>query len=353
MELWLTLVALYAWQCIVWLRAPSAVFGPGWLGPGDLHRRGVQLASPWPSTPTLIAARWPFRLSNDARSIVIAGRGELDTDQAFELDGITLEVRNTKLRVDGRLALQAASKAQARDWQHVIGSTAACTEDARPQHWRSACTRSLDHERLSTQLEHAQRVTRWLRVGADVMALAVFVAVPLAGLSLGSEFALARAIPGLAALHLVVLALAFVAHRRLFRERVGERAEEIFMAALYPPALLRRPAAWVDAATAGYHPLAWVRILEAPDHAQLIWRREGAWLERRASAAPGEASAIELERDLLEAAWPDAWQAPDHRTRVDPTAESYCPVCWDDFRSGFDRCAGCDVATVPYPISAD
>ncbi len=355
MELWLTFIALYAWQCLVWLRVPSAVFGPRWLGADDLQRTGVQALSPWPSTLGAIASPIPFALvSNDcdADAIVLRRSDDIETAPPLALDGLELERRGAKVVAHGRAILVAPSKTAARHWCTAIAAVANAAPAERTAVYAREIGHSLDADALRDRLTAARRATRWLGLVCDVDLLFLLAGVPALGLLFGSEYALAISLPALAGLHVLGVVLAFFVHRRLFPDRRGERAEELFMAALYPPALLRRPAAWVDAAVTGFHPLAWARVALPENEAKRVWMRERARLEGEAARRSDESPALCAEREAIEARWPSTWSQPQTRARVDPLAESYCPVCWDDFRSGFDHCRSCNAETIPYEKAA-
>jgi len=353
MELWLTLIALYAWQCILWLSLPGAVFGPRWLGADDLRRAGPQWLSPWPTTLGVVAAPLPFDLSPDARSVVVHTGASTGPPHVLDLDGLGLdgpglERRQAKLRAGGQTIAKAASKAQAGIWYLALASLAAAPPPERATRFDAFVARSLDAEALRARLGEARDATRWLGRICDLQLLLTFFAVPAVGAVLGGEFALAVSWPALGAVHVFALVLAFIAHRQLFPERGGERFEELFMAALYPPALLRRPQAWIDAAAAGHHPLAWVQVLAPEPEARPIWLRACARLERQAVRDDTRADGARREHAMVLSAMPEAWRDNAMRARTDPTAESYCPVCWNDYRSGFPHCASCDAETIAY-----
>jgi hypothetical protein len=353
MELWLTLVALYAWQCMAWLRVPSAVFGPRWLDPGDLHRRGVHALSPWPSTLGVVAARLPFLPVDAGRAFVVQAGDTLGASHAIAFDPLDLERRGVRVLANGRVMLKASSTAQARCWADILARLAAMPAADRMGAWRRVLAESLDHRALAERLDDAGRATRWLARVCDVDLLFMGLGLPAAGLLLGGELVLAVSLPALGGLHVIALVCAYLAHRRLFPDRGGERAEEILMAALYPPALLRRPPAWVDAATAGFHPLAWTRLLTDDAKTRRTWLGEVTRLSRETERSSLEAPALRIERDLLVDLAPHEWTRAPERPRSDPTAASYCPICGDDFRAGFDRCAGCDVETIRYAASLE
>lgn len=348
MELWITLVALYAWQCIVRLAVPGAIFGPRWHRRGELRRSGAKALSPWPSTLGVVATPLPFDLTPDAMALVVRDPTPSQGEQPIPLEPLALERRQTKLLSLGRSVLRAASKAEAARWEEWIRRLAALPSAERNAGFRALVDASLDADGLATELASARHATRWLAALCDALLVSSMLGVPLAGLFLGSDYVLAIALPALGVLYLVTLVLAFLAHRRLFPARRGERIEDLSMAALYPPVLLRLPQVWVDAATTGHHPLAWIRVLSPEAEARSAWLRESARLEWQAARDESRRARAVCEFDAVQAHMPGPWRRLARREAQDPTAASYCAICWEDFRPGFARCPSCDAATIPY-----
>ena len=227
----------------------------------------------------------------------------------------------------------------------MVRSLASAEPAARPARLAGHWAASLDAETLGARLAEAQRATWALGWVCDLQAASVFLVVPALGFWAGAERALFVSLPVLGAVHAVAVWLAFRCHRRLFPDQRRERGEELAMAALYPPALLRLPQRWVDAAVAGFHPLALARSVWPAEAWHEAWCRELAWLALREPWRGPERAA------LLQAAPPEVRDAPP-RPQRDPTAASYCPVCLDDFRPGFERCRACQATTVVYPATA-
>lgn len=357
MELWLTLIALYAWQCSVRLPEGSAVFGPRWHRGAAPWLRGVHWLSPRPSTLGVVAMRMPFHLSQNGLALVAhsdlsrGGSPSGSRQRTVELDaGASFEEHGALVTAGGRPFVACASKAWARVWQRSARVLVEATAEGRVARWRAIVADSLDTAALEARLHDARRRTRWLGRTCDALALGAFVATPLIGAALGAEAALVRAGPILALLAVVALLLAGRAHRALLPEQRAARATLLLQAALYPPALLRLCAQIVDDATVGAHPLAWLAVLGQRDAARTAWAREIAVLERRARIEPDQTGWLALCCETLRDARPrelDPERAPSPR---DPDAESYCPVCLDEFRGGFGRCADCDCATTRYPV---
>lgn len=353
MELWLTLTALTAWQCAVWLPGQSAVFVPSWRLRGALRTRGARWLSPWPGALGLVATRLPFharggRLVADVPLAKAAGAVDPHPRSVPLSAQSTIEVVGSRVAVDGRPFVPAASRSQARVWLWIAAELAPLDPGERPDALARHLAASLDHAAFGRRLAEARRAVRGLAAVCDALFVAMLAAVPAAGLWVGAERAIFVSAPALLAGHLAAVVLAVRAHRTLFPDLRSERQEEIWTAALYPPALLRLPQRWVDAAVAGHHPLAVARALWPAGRWREAWGRELAWLDQRSSSDPERAPWYRVQRAaLLEALGPEA-PLPARRPRRDPTAASYCPICLDDFRAGFGRCEPCGATTVRY-----
>ncbi|MGH0036855.1 MAG: hypothetical protein ACQGVK_17655 [Myxococcota bacterium] len=353
MELWLTLTALYAWQCLVWLPGRSLAFVPSFRGAGALSGPGPRWLSPWPGALGIVASPLPFHPRGDrlvadvplSRSAGAFDRGERSVELGA---GSSAELVGSRLAVDGRPFVPGASRAEARVWLVLAALLARKDPAERTRELRRHLEASLDPQRLDARLAEARRGVRGLAIACNAQSLALLAGVPSLGLWMGAERAILLSAPVLLALHLTTVALAIAAHRRLFPERRAERIEEIATAALYPPALLRLPQRWIDAALAGFHPLAVARALWPEPKWRQAWRRALARLERSAADPSEDSEWIEAQRGALQEAVSDLpdWSTP--RRRSDPTASSYCPICLDDYRAGFARCAECGTATVAY-----
>jgi hypothetical protein len=351
--LWLTLTALYAWQCIVWLPGQSAAFVPSLRRWAELRARGARWMSPWPGALGVTATRIPFhvrgeRLVADVPLARSAGAVDATPREIALHRGSSIEVRGTRVAFDGRPFLPATSRAQARVWLWIAAALARVEPAARSDELARHLAASLDGAALGRRLGEARRTVRWLAAACNGLACAIFAIVPVAGAWVGAERAIFVSAPALLVLHGVALALAARAHRKLFPDQTAERREEIWTAALYPPALLRLPQRWVDAALAGHHPLAVARALWPEPRWRDAWSRELAWLEVRAEDDPGRSAWYRAQRAALIEAGADLGGLCEPRRRSDPTAESYCPICWDDFRAGFRRCRPCGARTIVY-----
>lgn len=355
MELWLTLLALYAWQCAVRLPEGSALFGPRWAHPDARPQRGLQWLSPWPSRLGVTPTRMPFHVSSDGEALVAhidASRGgspAASSGARVDLDDtIELEARGSKLIANGDALVASASKAQVRAWQEIAQFLARAPRAERERRWTEAFARTLDVDALELRLSEALHHTRWIGWICDGILVLTLAVVPLLGTHLGAERILTLAWPGLLLLHLFAWVCAILATHRLdvtaFRLLVGD----LMTALLYPPALLRLPALIVDGATAGFHPLAWSRTIGTDIEASRTWRRELAWLEARAKKSPDQAHWLLAARDAIRLAQPDAFWAMGPMPSIDPNAESYCPVCLDEFRSGFEVCEACETPTLRF-----
>jgi hypothetical protein len=295
---------------------------------GDLSRSGTVV----PSEPRVLSCAERVEPHADRRSDGSPG----------------LEVRRADLLADGRPFACAATPAEARVWHSVARSLVEAPEHERAGEWRRHLARSLDVEHLAERLAEARAHTRWLGWASNALCVLALVAVPVFGLLRGAEAALGVCWPVLLGIAGCSLFLAVRAHLRLFPDRRGERVAQLLTATFYPPALLRFRAVAIDAFTAGAHPLAWSCLLDPPARAQRVWTQEIAWLEHRARRDPDAAEWLRATCSVIREAWPPALPKLPARASEDPDAESYCPICLEDFRPGFDRCPTCDVQTTRY-----
>lgn len=138
------------------------------------------------------------------------------------------------------------------------------------------------------------------------------------------------------------------------------RGERIFIAAMFPPALLRTPSEWLSEQCVAFHPATVAAaVLDSETFTELVrreiaeldhpsWQRHGGSetpcaAERRKSSSLVRAGVLSL---LLQRDKNSTGLAPRHP--VDADAKSYCPLCLGDFRSDFRYCTPCGVATVAY-----
>ncbi len=356
MELWLTLILLYAWQCVAWLPARSAVVRPSrrWLD--ELEASGPHWLSLRPSALCLVASRLPFRIDGDQLAADDPlGRHSGPPDRVVRRvslrDPSAFEARRHRVWVDGRAFVDAPSKAIARHWTAVARDLADLAPEHRAAELESRLARALDGARAAARLHAARRHVRWLAPICDLYAIGLFAAIPALGLVVGAERAIFLSAAPMLALHVAGVGLAFRAHRRLHPDWRGDRLEQTWMAALYPPALLRMPQRLVEDSVAGFHPLALARGLwpEATWREALV--REVYRLARRARRDDSISEGCARERTILIhcAGFADESEVSAPRPRIDPTAASYCPVCLDDFRPGHDHCSPCGIETIAYP----
>ena len=69
----------------------------------------------------------------------------------------------------------------------------------------------------------------------------------------------------------------------------------------------------------------------------------------RRACKPRHADWLEAAAQAIRRARPNAFSNRRDAPSSDPNAVSYCPVCLDDFRSGFALCTACDTPTIRYP----
>jgi len=365
LELLLVLGVLYGLQCFVWLAEGATLFvrplrgflvseGPGW-----------RLVHPVPSAPALLATRLPLveqdgRWHGRAAPTWLSSRGFVERAPVDVASLADAEVEGCVVRVGGRPFARALAKEQAeplaRFLRGLAGGDAARARESLDH--RLAESLSLErYRRCRSQLAEA---TRWLRGASDTYWVALFVGLPLAVLVWGGEPVLLRGALPVALLHLIALFAYWWAHRRLYPESRGERAESVFAAALYPPLLLRTHHELRTRVLADFHP-AVVAVAALPRDAGRAFLRGEILRSTGQAAAHREAGAAPCVRELeIRALWALASQLGESRetllaapVRQDPRALAYCPLCHFEYAVATGSCADCGIALAPFEGAAE
>ena len=196
----------------------------------------------------------------------------------------------------------------------------------------------------------ARRAVRWLGACCDLYLIAILAGLPLLLAIGGDTLAIFRGLPLIALLHLACFALLVHSARRFDPARTGGRFELLLSCLLYPPAMLRAPQDLVRGQLSPFHRMT-VRgaLLDRAvfaDHIRsalaCLAREHSIPRRRRAKLTRQELLALAADRGL---GLPEL-ESP--RPRTDPTAASYCPVCFAEYREGFWSCVDCQIGTVGY-----
>ena len=173
-ELFLTAVVLYLWQCVVFLPLGGAAFLSVRSFAAKARRGpGFHLLSPWPGDISIVSGGLPFELGIDevyAPSPLPRGDLSLIEDTAVSLDGSErFRVRGSNVVAGGRVFLRAASPHHA---EHLAETLQRLKETASPK--RSAVLRGLvdaayDLSAFRAALASSTRVVRPLQWCCDAV----------------------------------------------------------------------------------------------------------------------------------------------------------------------------------------
>lgn len=358
MELVLLLAALYLAQCVVHLSPSAVVFRR--RGPSCAWRRGERLiiASPWPGRIDLVAERilpteWlgrrdggdsePPRVGVRARRAVVGGR------PLFRLStpGGAYHLRRLLgAREDGGAPPGAEEAGAATSGPNDPAGT-----DARV---RAAVVRALSLPHAQACVDGSLRESRVLGMLTGLYLLYLFVALPAIVLAYDLLFALALLGPVLILLHLAASYEFWRVHRRLGLPG-EERATDVLMGLLYPPALLRSRHDVVQAAIAMLHPAAVGAVVCGGDPLRRLLAGEFAYLEghRARLATP----LLEREREqflaLVGAVGVTERELARSRPWRDEAAVAYCPRCESDFVRLVPGCPDCGSRLIHYARALD
>ncbi len=343
LELLLTLLVLYALQCVVLLPRGATLFGrldarwhtsegPGW-----------RMLHPWPSAAGWLATRPPL-LEDDGElrtrgptPWLGAGYAGGEGLRVVPGGGQSVKVRGRRVLIDGVPAMRGATQRQAAELGGLLGALVGEAADAKAllDAWLA---RSFAAKELAEARERSAAATRWLGIFSDLGLVAFFVTAPLLAAWLGGERLLVFGFPIYLALHVVSWVLLVRAYAVMHPES-EERFEVLFAAAIYPPVLVRAASELRRQSLCGFHPAA-VAAEVLPRAAALDFLRTELL---RASGESERAAVADVVERL--GSTPEALFAPPERS--DPYSSSYCPTCRTEYRLESGACIDCDIALEP------
>ena len=222
-------------------------------------------------------------------------------------------------------------------------------EVARGELFARQCDMAYDFVALSARLQTLERWRGRLRPLQTALFVAVFVLVPLEVYGRSQSVTLLRPAFIVGSV-LALVGVAIVLGYRLLRacgSGAGASVQSLLGFALFPPsclhlfALIGRPllATFAPLAlAAALLPLSEFRRLARQRLRQLaLVREETAWARHEAEAVRRLVAGRGLSVE-------DVLRAPP---ATDPSADSYCPTCSDEYRAGFDFCVECRVPLEP------
>ena len=200
-------------------------------------------------------------------------------------------------------------------------------------------------ESLAEQLDRAIRDTRSLRWVGCAQLLLVGVVGPATALLIGPEATLLFGVVPFSLLHLGGLALMFRAHKVVLADRAG-LADSLFMAFLYPPALMRAGTEMLRRAFSDRSFVEIVALMLDDEGCERFLRLRLGRVE--SPRFQGGAAERRYLLDVARARGFDTSEILSPRRRLDDSADSYCEACGKDYRPGFRFCGDCEVETTLY-----
>ncbi len=206
-------------------------------------------------------------------------------------------------------------------------------------------TPAAELESLGEKLDRAIRDTRSLRWVGCAQLLLVGVVGPSTALLIGPEAAILFGVAPFSLLHLIGLALMFRAHKVVLADLPG-LASSLFMASLYPPALMRAGTEMLRRAFADRSFVEIVALMLDDEGCERFLRLRLGRVEN--PRFQGGAAERRYLLDVAHARGFDASELLSPRRRLDDSAGSYCEACGQDYRVGFRFCGDCEVETRLY-----
>ncbi len=367
MELILTLLLLYAAQCLAGVPAGTSVFTRVLGRLAVVEGGGWRLLHPLPSGRSWVGSRFPLvegagvlrSRAASLRAAIPAPAGGPGVEPAALS---RVEQRGARVRVGGRPFARTATQWQARALCGLLGSLCGSSPHEARERIEREIQRSFDLCRFEAESARLRRATRLLGPLADAYLLLLIAAPAVLTIWTGVEAALLLLLPALGAAHVATLVSGFLAHRRLLPGAHGERVELLLAAGLYPPAALRIGHELRLALLGGFQPAVVAAATLSPERRRVFLRGELARVEQTLSAV------AEADREKA-GAWGSPFIAREERrailrlsesigltresllaprTREDPQAGGYCAVCLWDYRPGLDACSDCGLPLVVY-----
>jgi len=384
--LFVVLTALYAVECLCWLRRGGVAFSTWWgrswrrQHPGALAGNpsgGFIFASPLPPLGALfVAHQSPLSLSPEGVLAFVAtnvnpGWRPAQSDRFVAWSDLReVRARGRKVLVNGEPLFLAATSGLARQLVAELKRLAALPAGGRSEAVVAFVTRTLDTKAIATrQAEWRPRAApvRWL---ANVLVVYVFALAPTAIWFLGFALCWHWLLPGLLALTVTTATLFARAHRALYPAAGDERFTHALTIALAPTSAMRAHDALSRPLLETFHPLAvaWelLSLRASTAFARRLLRdlRHPA-LPRCPSDSPAGRRVEEFFRQTLLAAAEDFLKRQGLSLEElgrppqpgDESVRAYCPRCEAQFTQAEGNCADCGglalVAFAPARLEAE
>ncbi len=364
------LAALYAWECLGWIRlggvAFSSMTGRRWRTQHPTraignHRGGFVLAMPLPPLGSLhVANQLPFSLGPEGVLFFVAMNVNPGWRPAQSGRFLTWEDVG-KIRLEGKKLLLAkerirvaATTLRASYLFQQLSTLAKLPSDQRESAIGQLLRDAMDTKGIATLVESLRMRTKHVRLLANILFVHVFVVAPVLITLVGIQATWLGLVIVMFALTLSIATLFHRAHREFYPKATDDRFTYTLTTALAVATSLRAHDIVSRPLLENFHPLAVAKVLL--DETAFRSFARIIHLDLRHPALPvcpnsqPHAAATEnffrnASLEITEAWLKENGVEPDELCRapkpLDETCRAYCPRCEEQFTTAEQPCADC------------
>jgi hypothetical protein len=364
------LAALYAWECLCWIRRAGVAFtsltGSRWrvqhpTSAVGNHRGGFILAMPLPPLGSLfVANQLPFSLSHDGVLFFVAmnmnpgwrpaqsGRFlTWDDIGKLRLDGKKLFLANEKIHA-------AATTTRASHLFQQLATLAKLPANKRDSAIKQALLDAMDVKKITQLRDDLRARSRAIRLLANFLFAHVFIIAPVLIMLIGIQATWLGLVIVMLALTLSIATLFHRAHKTFYPQSSDDRFIHTLTTAFAAATSIRALDIASRPLLENFHPLAVAKVLLEENGFRSFARNR--LLDLRHPMQPAcpsthpEAVATEkffrtASLEITEAWLKESGVTPDELCRptkpLDETCRAYCPRCEAQFTTVEQPCSDC------------
>lgn len=269
----------------------------------------------------------------------------------------TIEANGKEIKINGERLVKAPSSISTKQIAGIIQELKALKPGQRRKRIQTFLSETTDLQRVLATKRAYSLPFLCLMLLCSVLFILTFVALPLALYSeLRWSINLIHLLLTFTLNYLLILGLTYFLLRRVYRGETGTIFQEFLSVGLLPVSAIQALSHLTKDIYAEFDYVATAGVLLPLDLFRDLIRRE----LYRVNHAKGQNS----DRD-----WAEFWALREntlHRLigqsdvtlaeilaapeKQDVSAASYCPLCWAEYRVGFERCWECDVSLTAFEI---
>lgn len=281
---------------------------------------------------------------------VVVGRDETGVVPFAAMQALTVD--RHWLSLAPGISLKAPSPPAAAALRDRLSALRDAAPSERAEILSRQCAEAHDLEALRARLAAIERWSRRLRIVQTALFAAGFAGVPIFLYLREPATAPIEILVGLMlALFIATLALGYNLLRACGSGR-GAAAQALSGFVLFPPGCLHMFALLGRPLLASFAPLTLAAALLPPDDFRTLARQKVRRLESTEAEGSFEKYQLQAVLGLIAARGLSREQVLEPPPASDATAVSYCPLCSEEYRKGFDWCAECGVRLEPVAVAA-